>query len=145
MLRTKLGLKKLKEPKNNICKPFYIEIENYLKAKYIKVSKVKTTTSKDSSGKTLEYKITLKSEVNISDLNTDQGKIRCNERMRKKPLNKTNIRNNLSQVISDNSQIEQAMQLIMNNREIIKTHVLTKPKIKKNQKNELPINITSLN
>jgi len=41
MLRTKLGLKKLKEPKNNICKPFYIEIENYLKAKYIKVSKVK--------------------------------------------------------------------------------------------------------
>ena len=76
---------------------------------------------------------------NISDLNTDQGKIRCNERMRKKPLNKTNIRNNLSQVISDNSQIEQAMQLIMNNREIIKTHVLTKPKIKKNQKNELPI------
>ena len=28
---------------------------------------------------------------NISDLNTDQGKIRCNERMRKKPLNKTNI------------------------------------------------------
>ena len=76
---------------------------------------------------------------NISDLNTDQGKIRCNERMRKKPLNKTNIRNNLSQVISDNSQVEQAMQLIMNNREIIKTHVLTKPKIKKNQKNELPI------
>ena len=37
---------------------------------FIKVSKVKTTTSKDSSGKTLEYKITLKSEVNISDLNT---------------------------------------------------------------------------
>ena len=76
---------------------------------------------------------------NISDLNTEQGKIRCNERTRKKALNKSNIRNNLSQVISDDSQIEQAMQLIMNNREIIKTHVLTKPKMKKKDKKELPI------
>ena len=76
---------------------------------------------------------------NISDLNTEKGKIRCNERNRKKPLNKTNIRENLSQVINDDSQIEQAMQLIMNNREIIKTYVLTKPKIKKINKKELPI------
>ena len=78
-------------------------------------------------------------DYNISDLNTEKGKIRCNERNRKKPLNKTNIRDNLSQVINDDSQIEQAMQLIMNNREIIKTYVLTKPKIKKIEKKELPI------
>ena len=51
----------------------------------------------------------------------------------KKPLNKTNIRNNLSQVISDDNQIEQAMDLIMNNREVKKTHVLTKPKMKKTE------------
>ena len=78
---------------------------------------------------------------NISDLNTEQGKIRCNERNTKKALNKTNIRNNLSQVINDDSQIEQAMQLIMNNREIVKTHILTKPKPKQKNKNkkELPI------
>ena len=82
---------------------------------------------------------------NVKDLNTEQGKIRCNERNVKKPLNKTNIRDNLSQVITDNSQIEQAMQLIMNNRETIKTHILTKPKQKKNQKKELPIDITSSN
>ena len=67
-------------------------------------------------------------------------KIKCNERNRKKPLNKTNIRDNLSQVINDNSQIEQAMQLIMNNREIVKSYVLTKPKSKKNTTtNILPI------
>jgi len=41
MLRTKLGLKVIKEPKNNISKPFYIEIENYLKSKYKKISKIK--------------------------------------------------------------------------------------------------------
>jgi len=90
--------------------------------------------------KTLEPQITkFMVDYNISDLNTEKGKIRCNERNRKKPLNKTNIRENLSQVINDDSQIEQAMQLIMNNREIIKTYVLTKPKIKNINKKELPI------
>ena len=101
---------------------------------------------KNLKKKLLEPQITsFMVNYNISDLNTEQGKIRCNERNRKKPLNKTNIRNNLSQVISDNSQIEQAMQLIMNNREIIKTHILTKPKIKKNNKKEIPIDTSSLN
>jgi len=65
---------------------------------------------------------------NVKDLNTENGKIRCNQRVQKKPLNKTNIRSNLSQVISDDSQIEQAMQLIMNNRETTTINVLTKPK-----------------
>jgi len=41
MLRTKLGLKKIKESKDNICKPFYVEIEKYLKNKYTKVLKVR--------------------------------------------------------------------------------------------------------
>ena len=90
--------------------------------------------------KTLEPQITkFMIDYNISDLNTEKGKIKCNERNRKKPLNKTNIRENLSQVINDDSQIEQAMQLIMNNREIIKTYVLAKQKIKKINKKELPI------
>ena len=92
----------------------------------------------------LEPKITsFMVNYNISDLNTEQGKIRCNERYTKKALNKTNIRNNLSQVITDDSQIEQAMQLIMNNREIVKTHVLTKPKRKNKEKTELPIDTSS--
>jgi|TARA_B110000495_G_C22967436_1_gene567506 hypothetical protein len=67
---------------------------------------------------------------NVKDINTQVGKIRCNERKQKKPLNKINIRGNLSQVITDDSQIEQAMDLIMNNREIKTIHVLTKPKSK---------------
>jgi len=65
---------------------------------------------------------------NVKDLNTENGKIRCNQRVQKKALNKTNIRGNLAQVISDDTQIEQAMQLIMNNRETTTVHVLTKPK-----------------
>ena len=86
---------------------------------------------KNTKKKILEPKITaFMVHHNISDLNTDNGKIRCNEKSRKMPLNKTNIRDNLSQVMVDSSQIEQAMQLIMNNRLVIKSHILTKPKTK---------------
>ena len=67
---------------------------------------------------------------NVKDVNTQIGKIRCNERRLKKPLNKTNIRSNLSQVIKDDKKIDQAMTLIMDNREVKTYHVLTKPKTK---------------
>jgi len=87
---------------------------------------------KKLKNKILEPKITtFMVTYNVKDLNTENGKIRCNERIRKKPLNKANIRNNLSQVIPDESQIDQAMQLIMNNRETTTVHILTKPKPKK--------------
>lgn len=67
---------------------------------------------------------------NVKDINTQIGKIRCNQRTTKKPLNKTNIRDNLSKVIADDNQIDQAMDFIMNNREVKITHILTKPKSK---------------
>jgi len=67
---------------------------------------------------------------NITNLNTENGLIKCNERKTKKGLNKHNIRENLGQVLNDESQIEQALQLIMNNREVVVKHVLTKPKVK---------------
>lgn len=69
-------------------------------------------------------------EHNITNLNTENGLIKCNERKTKKGLNKHNIRENLTQVLNDETQIEQALQLIMNNREIVVKHVLTKPKLK---------------
>ena len=81
--------------------------------------------------KVLEPEITsFMVEHNITNLNTENGLIKCNERRTKKGLNKHNIRENLGQVLNDESQIEQALQLIMNNRETIVKHVLTKPKIK---------------
>ena len=84
---------------------------------------------KKIKNKKLEPEITsFMRTYNISDLNTDNGKLRCNQRNTKKPLNKHNIRDNLSQVIQNNQQIEQAMDLILNNREIVTTYKLTKPK-----------------
>ena len=98
---------------------------------------------KNLKNKVLQPQITIfMVNNNVKDLNTQNGKIRCNERTQKKPLNKTNIRNNLSQVISDDSQVEQAMQLIMNNRETTTIHVLTKPKTKKPTKSTTSIDTT---
>jgi len=40
IIRTKLKLERIEEPKNNVCLPFYIEIQKYLSSKYKKVIKV---------------------------------------------------------------------------------------------------------
>ena len=67
-------------------------------------------------------------QFNISDLNTDNGKIRCNVRNTKQSLNKSNIRENLSKVLTNEQQINEAMDLIVNNRTIVTAYKLTKPK-----------------
>jgi hypothetical protein len=84
---------------------------------------------KQLKNKQLEPQITgFMREYNIKDLNTENGKIRCNERKVKRPLNRNNIQDNLTKVIHDELMLEQAMNLIMNNREIKVTYKLTKPK-----------------
>jgi len=86
-------------------------------------------TLKTKKNKILEPKITgFMRTYNISDLNTDSGKVRCNETKRKKSLNKTNIRGNLAQVIQDETTVDMAMDKIFNNRETITSYKLTKPK-----------------
>ena len=86
---------------------------------------------KTKKNKILEPKITtFMRTYNISDLNTESGKVRCNERRRKKPLNKTNIRGNLSEVIQDEDQLNLAIEKIFKNRETVVTYKLTKPKQK---------------
>ena len=67
-------------------------------------------------------------KFNITDLNTNTGKLRCNERNTKKPINKINIRENLSKIILESEKIDQAIDLIWTNREVVTTYKLTKPK-----------------
>tara|TARA_Y100001958_G_scaffold129231_1_gene97734 strand:- start:957 stop:1364 length:408 start_codon:yes stop_codon:yes gene_type:complete len=63
-------------------------------------------------------------DYNIEHLNTDIGKVRCCERNSKKGLNKHNIRENLGFILSDQSVIDQAMEKILNNREVKTTYKL---------------------
>ena len=67
-------------------------------------------------------------KFNINDLNTNSGKLKCNARNTKKPINKINIRENLSKIISDSARVDQAIDLIWSNREVVTTYKLTKPK-----------------
>jgi len=80
--------------------------------------------------KQLEPEITnFMRQFNISDLNTDNGKIKCKERRTKQCLNKNNIRENLTIAFGgDNQQVSNAMDLILQNRSITTTYKLTKPK-----------------
>tara|TARA_B000000460_G_C21484034_1_gene378394 strand:- start:479 stop:850 length:372 start_codon:yes stop_codon:yes gene_type:complete len=65
---------------------------------------------------------------NVSDLNTENGKLRCQERKTKKGLNKHNIRDNLSKFLEEQDKLDEAVDKIMNEREVIVKHVLKKVK-----------------
>ena len=91
-----------------------------------KIRELKKQRNKELEPQLTEFMV----KFNISDLNTETGKIKCSARNTKKGLNKDNIRMNLSKVITDNGLIDQAMQKILNEREITTTYKLTKVKNK---------------
>ena len=68
---------------------------------------------------------------NVTDLNTDNGKLRCQERKTKKGLNKNNIRENLSKYLTEQEKLDQAMNDLWTNREIKVSYKLQKIKDKK--------------
>jgi len=117
---------------NNSLEEFKTKVKQWLTIdEEINKYESKIKELKKHKKKVLEPEITsFMVNHNITNLNTENGLIKCNERKTKKGLNKHNIRENLGQVLNDESQIEQALQLIMNNREVVVKHVLTKPKVK---------------
>ena len=91
-----------------------------------KVKDLKKLRNKELEPQLTEFMV----KFNISDLNTETGKIKCSARNTKKGLNKENIRTNLSKVITDINVVEQAMQKILDEREVTTTYKLTKIKNK---------------
>ena len=78
--------------------------------------------------KKLEPKITgFMRSYNISDLNTDAGKLRCNERNTKTPVSKKLIQESLQKVLTS-QQAETAMDEIYLNRQVITKYTLSKVK-----------------
>ena len=79
--------------------------------------------------KELEPEITkFMNEYNVKDLNTDNGKIRCQERKTKKGLNKHNIRENLSKFLTEQDKLDDAMNTILKEREVVISYKLKKLK-----------------
>ena len=78
--------------------------------------------------KELEPQITtFMTQNNISDLNTENGKLRCKEKRTKQALNKNNIRLNLSKYLTD-EKIDSAITDMWNNREEKVTYQIQKIK-----------------
>ena len=81
--------------------------------------------------KELEPEITsFMTKYNVSDLNTENGKLRCQEKKTKKGLNKNNIRENLSKYLTEEDKLDEAMNTILTEREIIVSYKLKKMKNK---------------
>jgi len=91
-----------------------------------KIRDLKKIRNKELEPQLTEFMV----KFNITDLNTETGKLKCSARNTKKGLNKDNIRTNLSKVITDIDVVEQAMQRILDDREITTTYKLTKVKNK---------------
>ena len=70
-------------------------------------------------------------KYNVTDLNTDNGKLRCQERKTKKGLNKNNIRENLSKYLTEEDKLDQAMDDLWTKREIKISYKLRRIKDKK--------------
>ena len=111
---------------------FKLQVKKWLELdQQILELETKSREYKTIKNRELEPQITqFMRKFNISDLNTSIGKVRCNERNTKKPLNKHNIRDNLSLIIQDEHKVNEAMEKILINREVVTTYKLVKPRVK---------------
>ncbi len=101
----------------------WLETDEKIKALEKEVREMKKVRNKQ-----LEPKITgFMRSYNISDLNTDSGKLRCNERNTKTPVNKKTIQESLQKVLSAEQTVT-AMDEIYLNRQVITKYTLSRPK-----------------
>ena len=101
----------------------WLEMDEKIKALEKEVREMKKIRNKQ-----LEPKITgFMRSYNISDLNTDSGKLRCNERNTKAPINKKSIQESLQKVLSM-EQAGEAMDEIYLNRQVITKYTLSRVK-----------------
>jgi hypothetical protein len=80
--------------------------------------------------KELEPEITqFMTKYNVIDLNTENGKLRCQEKKTKQGINKHNIRQNLTKYFSEQDKLDEAISTIWDQRDIKTTYKLKKMKV----------------
>lgn len=70
---------------------------------------------------------------NVSDLNTENGKLKCQERKTKKGLNKDFLKDNLSKYLTEEDKLDECMNDLWKNRPVTISYKLQKVKPKKTQ------------
>ena len=102
----------------------WLDVDEQIRELEKQIKELKATRNKK-----LEPKITgFMRSFNISDLNTDSGKLRCNERNTKAPVSKKSIKESLEKVLTSTEQIDSAMDEIYLNRQVITKYKLSKVK-----------------
>ena len=106
---------------------FKINVKEWLETdKKIKTLEKEVRELKAIRNKQLEPKITgFMRSFNISDLNTDVGKLRCNERNSKATISKKSIQESLQKILP-HDQASSAMDEIYLNRQVITKYTLTR-------------------
>jgi hypothetical protein len=101
----------------------WVKIDNQIMELEAQLKELKKVRSKE-----LEPQITVfMTQNNISDLNTENGKLRCKEKRTKQALNKNNIRHNLSKYLPE-EKIDSAIDDMWNNREEKVSYLIQKMK-----------------
>ena len=102
----------------------WIHVDKQIEEKMKEIRELKKVRDKELQPDMTEFMV----KYNVSDLNTDNGKLRCQETKTKKALNKHNIRDNLSKFLLEQEKLDEAVKNIMNEREIVVKHVIKKVK-----------------
>lgn len=97
--------------------------------KQIEVLEKQLKDLKKVRNKELEPEITkFMVDHNVKDLNTETGKLRCQERKTKKGINKVNIKQNLSKYLTEQDKLDEAINAIWLNREEVISYKIKKMK-----------------
>tara|TARA_B110001469_G_C9628739_1_gene314188 strand:+ start:1093 stop:1515 length:423 start_codon:yes stop_codon:yes gene_type:complete len=107
-----------------------VQIEEYKK----KIKELRNRKNKEIEPEIMNFMKT----YNISDLNTQNGRLKYSERNIKKPINKKSLMENLILYYNNNEEkAEEVTNFIYDNREEKSVHKITKLKAKK-----MPLNMT---
>jgi hypothetical protein len=102
----------------------WLELDQKVEALNSQIKELKKQKNKEIEPQMTEFMV----KYNIKDLNTETGKLKCNEMKTKKAINKTNLTENLSKILEDQNRLNEAVTLIMNNREINTKYKIVKGK-----------------
>ena len=90
----------------------WVKIDNQIMVLEEQLKELKKVKTKELEPQITEFM----TKNNISDLNTENGKLRCKEKRTKQALNKNNIRLNLSKYLTE-EKIDSAITDMWENRE----------------------------
>lgn len=102
----------------------WLHVDNQISELEKQIRELKKVRNKELEPQITEFM----NKNNVTDLNTENGKLRCQARKTKQGFNKNNIRQNLSSYLTDQEKLEQAVNDLCTNREIVVKYTLKKLK-----------------